>query len=226
MRDVLVGAMDWRHEPWIKGFYPVDLPQDWRLSYYANEYTTMVIDLAEFDADGREELLAELEDCHENFHPVLKIQTPRLRADEIELFLDALGEQDKLSGFNRLAGVWLDGEIFVRLPELQKWRLAIDPALPVAASIDAGLYAKHKKILSTSKISLLGHIMPTLDVTEDLWLVLVSLELSPRELAAQLSLLLEKSSPSGGMICLIAVAGFSDIDKLQEVFTIVQLLGG
>jgi hypothetical protein len=31
---VLVGAVNWAHSAWRGAFYPVDLPDDWMLSYY------------------------------------------------------------------------------------------------------------------------------------------------------------------------------------------------
>jgi hypothetical protein len=34
-----VGMWGWLEEPWTAGFYPEDLPEDWRLAYYANEFS-------------------------------------------------------------------------------------------------------------------------------------------------------------------------------------------
>jgi len=40
---IRVGACDWDHEHWLGTFYPDDLPEDWRLSYYANEFSAVSI---------------------------------------------------------------------------------------------------------------------------------------------------------------------------------------
>jgi hypothetical protein len=40
---IRVGAVGWQHEHWLDGFYPDDLPEDWRLSYYANEFSTVLL---------------------------------------------------------------------------------------------------------------------------------------------------------------------------------------
>jgi len=32
-------------------FYPADLPEDWRLSYYSNEFSSIVVKLSDIDAD-------------------------------------------------------------------------------------------------------------------------------------------------------------------------------
>lgn len=41
--NVLIGARGWRHPGWQNSFYPDDLPQDWQLTYYSNEFPMVVI---------------------------------------------------------------------------------------------------------------------------------------------------------------------------------------
>ena len=41
--SIRVGAFGWHHPHWQGIFYPDDLPDDWRLSYYANEFSTVLI---------------------------------------------------------------------------------------------------------------------------------------------------------------------------------------
>lgn len=40
---LIVGARDWDHPAWKGTFYPEDLPKDWRLSYYANEFSGVLL---------------------------------------------------------------------------------------------------------------------------------------------------------------------------------------
>lgn len=46
-RNVSVGAYGWRHSHWSGSFYPEDLPvsadEDWRLSYYSNEFNCVLV---------------------------------------------------------------------------------------------------------------------------------------------------------------------------------------
>jgi len=42
-KSIVVGACDWDHPQWRKTFYPEDLPEDWRLSYYANEFSAVLV---------------------------------------------------------------------------------------------------------------------------------------------------------------------------------------
>ena len=42
-QSMCLGSRGWRHESWDEDFYPDDLPEDWQLSYYANEFSTVLI---------------------------------------------------------------------------------------------------------------------------------------------------------------------------------------
>ncbi|MCB1902616.1 MAG: hypothetical protein KDI18_00590 [Gammaproteobacteria bacterium] len=41
--SLIVGARGWDHAGWHGIFYPDDLPVDWRLSYYANEFAGVLV---------------------------------------------------------------------------------------------------------------------------------------------------------------------------------------
>ena len=41
--QLLIGACGWDHADWQDQFYPDDLPEDWRLGYYSNEYRVVLI---------------------------------------------------------------------------------------------------------------------------------------------------------------------------------------
>lgn len=40
---MLLGAYGWMHDSWNGTFYPEDLPQDWQLSYYSNEFNAVLV---------------------------------------------------------------------------------------------------------------------------------------------------------------------------------------
>jgi len=50
-KAISVGACDWQHSQWQGNFYPDDLPEDWQLSYYANEYSTVLVPQARWQAE-------------------------------------------------------------------------------------------------------------------------------------------------------------------------------
>ena len=49
---MIVGACGWDHDGWSGTFYPDDLPQEWRLSYYANEFSGVLIPSAVWGSGG------------------------------------------------------------------------------------------------------------------------------------------------------------------------------
>ncbi|MFA7094871.1 MAG: DUF72 domain-containing protein [Gammaproteobacteria bacterium] len=40
---LILGARGWEHAGWDGVFYPADLPPEWRLAYYANEFQTVLV---------------------------------------------------------------------------------------------------------------------------------------------------------------------------------------
>jgi len=38
LAELVVGARGWEHAQWLETYYPDDLPEDWQLDYYANEF--------------------------------------------------------------------------------------------------------------------------------------------------------------------------------------------
>jgi hypothetical protein len=41
--SLCLGARDWEHPAWARGYYPEDLPSDWRLSYYSNDLPQVLV---------------------------------------------------------------------------------------------------------------------------------------------------------------------------------------
>ncbi len=38
-----IGAYGWRHQHWSPAFYPDDLPEDWQLMFYSNEFNVVMV---------------------------------------------------------------------------------------------------------------------------------------------------------------------------------------
>ncbi len=54
MKDyrVLIGTYGWQHAQWQGGFYPEDLPADWQLAYYSNEFPVVLLPAAYWQQAG------------------------------------------------------------------------------------------------------------------------------------------------------------------------------
>ncbi|HID50027.1 MAG TPA: hypothetical protein EYP40_10535 [Chromatiales bacterium] len=49
---LLIGACGWNHPAWSETWYPEDLPPDWRLGFYANEFPVVLVTRQEWQASG------------------------------------------------------------------------------------------------------------------------------------------------------------------------------
>ena len=60
---ILIGACGWLHDNWQENFYPEDLPQDWYIGYYGNEFSVVLVSDKEWQQGGSvEEWLEETDD--------------------------------------------------------------------------------------------------------------------------------------------------------------------
>jgi len=66
-------ARGWNYTAWQGVFYPEDLPADWRLSYYANEFPGLLLPQTEWQRHPPETLLAWLEELDEGFQLYLEL---------------------------------------------------------------------------------------------------------------------------------------------------------
>ncbi len=60
-------ARGWAHAGWRGGFYPDDLPETWRLSYYANEFSGVLVPEDAWREAGETALAGWAEDVPELF---------------------------------------------------------------------------------------------------------------------------------------------------------------
>jgi len=70
-KNINPGAYGWHHKYWLKSFYPEDLPvnssEDWRLSYYSNEFNTAMVPFDYWQTGEPVGCEGWLDDVGENF---------------------------------------------------------------------------------------------------------------------------------------------------------------
>ena len=49
---ILIGTCGWLHDNWQESFYPEDLPADWYLGYYGNEFPVVLVGEKEWQQGG------------------------------------------------------------------------------------------------------------------------------------------------------------------------------
>ncbi|MBT8132926.1 MAG: hypothetical protein KJO03_00355 [Gammaproteobacteria bacterium] len=62
-----VGAYGWLHQHWMNSFYPEDLPADWRLGYYSNEFNTVLVPSFYWQQRYMVDCETLLDDVHSSF---------------------------------------------------------------------------------------------------------------------------------------------------------------
>lgn len=67
LAELVVGARGWEHTRWLETYYPDDLPEDWRLDYYANEFGCVVLPAEVWMTAGEEAIEQWLEGVEDDF---------------------------------------------------------------------------------------------------------------------------------------------------------------
>ena len=94
--EIIVAARGWSHPDWRKNFYPEDLPEDWQLSFYSNEFRAVVVPESVWFAGGALEAERWVEDTNEDF--VFYLELADLLADWARLTKVAQALGDRLGG--------------------------------------------------------------------------------------------------------------------------------
>ena len=85
-------ARGWEYACWSGGFYPEDLPDEWRLTYYANEFRGVLVPAERWQSANEEVLLEWIDDVHEDFLFYIELTQAHPTPEE-EAKVVALGRQ-------------------------------------------------------------------------------------------------------------------------------------
>jgi hypothetical protein len=103
---IRVGAVTWDVAQWQENFYPLDLPDDWRLPYYANEFHTTTVDIDSLHDDRLDTLTEWLMDCHEEFRVILRTGDLAANKDRINNLLKQIEQLEDEVPAKPVAGIW------------------------------------------------------------------------------------------------------------------------
>ena len=67
MARVRIGTIGWLFDSWDRSYYPEDIPEEWKLGYYANELTAVVVPEEQWKLADPDQLEEMVEDVHEEF---------------------------------------------------------------------------------------------------------------------------------------------------------------
>lgn len=66
-KNIRMGSMDWRDPAWTGPFYPADMPQEWRLTYYASQFNCVFLEANIWRNDVLSGLDQWCDDVHSQF---------------------------------------------------------------------------------------------------------------------------------------------------------------
>lgn len=92
---VVIGACGWKHQAWLNDFYAEDLPEDWQLGFYSNEFSVVYVPAADWlDVS---DITEWSEDISETFRFILEIPASCLQDERC--FSEALKKAASLGEF-------------------------------------------------------------------------------------------------------------------------------
>lgn len=107
---IYTGAIGWEHASWNNAFYPDDLPEDWRLSFYNTQFRCVYLPYQVWSQASDEGVAIWLNETREDFHFVLGI--PEKQLDGWTQQADRFGNRGKIE--NDVKVVWLEPRTSLR----------------------------------------------------------------------------------------------------------------
>lgn len=72
---LVVGARGWEYDAWAEQYYPNDLPMDWRLAYYANEFLVTLVPANIWSIAPADNVANWVEDTSDKFRFLFELPT-------------------------------------------------------------------------------------------------------------------------------------------------------
>jgi len=70
---VVIGACGWKHSAWSNDFYEGDLPEDWQLGFYSNEFPVVYVPAEDWLVGDDTDLSQWTEDVTDSFRFILEL---------------------------------------------------------------------------------------------------------------------------------------------------------
>lgn len=142
---VLMGACGWKHQAWTENYYSDDLPEDWQLGFYSNDFPLVYVPAS--DWLNIEDLAEWTEDVSESFRFVLGLSSDVL--DDETRFLAAV---DKV----KLLGDLCLGLVFQLNPNICNDKELLEQRLKIVQSITSVCVDTNENALSDEFNTLLS----------------------------------------------------------------------
>ena len=92
MSRVLIGSLGWSFPDWDVSFYPEDIPDDWKLTFYANEFSAVVLPEAVWSGDEFSDIAEMVDELDESFKVYCLVETSLPDAEQITQIKEGLDQ--------------------------------------------------------------------------------------------------------------------------------------
>jgi len=131
---VLMGACGWKHQAWLDDFYSENLPEEWQLGFYSNEFPVVYIPANDWINTSGSDLVEWTEDVSDSFRFILEVSAEALN-DESR-FATELEKVKSLDAFCLGLVFQLDSKLCENITLFNKNLLLAKTIAPVC--IDSG----------------------------------------------------------------------------------------
>ncbi|MGD8642686.1 MAG: hypothetical protein PVI15_00275 [Chromatiales bacterium] len=111
---VQVAARGWLHEEWVRDYYPDDLPADWRLAFYANEFAGVLVPADYWSSADWPDTAQWREDVSDRFRFFLELDERLLEPELKARLLESVAVLDETLGGVLVPGGRADVDRLVR----------------------------------------------------------------------------------------------------------------
>jgi hypothetical protein len=154
---VLIGACGWQHSAWLNDFYDEDLPEEWRLGFYSNEFPVVYVEAADWcrvqgSTNNAVDLSEWPDEVSENFRFILEL--PAQVFESKQLFEHVLNQARQLGEFCLGLVIQLEPDIRYDEQSLKNYlTLAGEVATVVVDSGGVSLSSELKQLLEAEGVS-------------------------------------------------------------------------
>ena len=132
--NLKIGTLGWQHSNWVGGFYPDDMPEEWQLDFFSNQYQALLVsEKTWFDwtDESCEDIVDALPDGFALYLQVLNDMNPakQEKLQFVQSFLaDALIGLEVFSEFGEFANSYADLPVTLvsKSHELCGWNWSAD----------------------------------------------------------------------------------------------------
>ena len=92
MSRVRTGTIGWNFSNWENSYYPEDIPEDWKLAFYANDFSAVAVPEKLWAGESLQQVCEQLDDLDDGFAVYCLVETQIPSVEDADKVKAAVGE--------------------------------------------------------------------------------------------------------------------------------------